>query len=103
MDTIDAAPRAWLKDFGHYAIGFVVWGALLSFLQPVTTAQTSFWAVKGLQAVLGAGFGMICAIAFTLLQNGLNQARRKAISWVLAIGTWSTMNLALAFAMGRFG
>ena len=103
MDTIDAAPRAWLKDFGHYAIGFVVWGALLSFLQPVTTAQTSFWAVKGLQAVLGAGFGVICAIAFTLLQNGLNQARRKAISWVLAIGTWSTMNLALAFAMGRFG
>jgi nitrate reductase gamma subunit len=106
MGTTDAAPRVWLRNFGHYTIWFVTWGALLSFLQPVTTDQmagTSFWAVKVQQAMLGAGFGVICAIAFTLLQNGLNQSRRKWISWLLAIGTWLTMNLALAFAMGRFG
>lgn len=106
MDTSDTAPRVWLKDFAYYVIWFVLWGALFSFLQPVTTEQmagTSFWAVKVQQAMLGAGFGVICAIAFTILQNALNQARRKWLSWVLAIGTWVTINLALALVMGRFG
>lgn len=106
MDASDKAPRVWFKNFGYYVIWFVIWGALFSFLQPVTTEQmagTSFWAVNVQQALLGAGFGVICAMAFTILQNGMNQARRKWLSWVLAIGTWITLNFALALATGRFG
>jgi hypothetical protein len=105
-DATETASKVWFKNFGYYAIWFVIWGGLFSFLQPVTTEQMAgrtFWAVKVQQASLGAGFGVVCAIVFTLLQNGLNQARRKWLSWVLAIGTWFTINLALAFAAGRFG
>jgi len=100
-----AAKKQWFKDFGYYTIWFVVWGALFSFLQFVTTEQmaaTTFWAVKIQQAILGAGFGVICAIIFTILQNGINAQRRKPLSWVLAIGTWIFINLLLAVAMGRF-
>jgi hypothetical protein len=106
MDASEAKPRMWFRDFTYYAICFVIWGVVFSLLQFVPTEQmagTSFWAVKTQQAVLGAGFGIICAIAFTVLQNGFNQARRKWLSWVLAIGTWLVVNLALAYATGRFG
>jgi len=106
MDTTETVTKSWFKDFAYYAIWFVLWGALFSFLQPVGSEQmvgTTFWAVKVQQALLGAGFGVICAIAFTLLQNSINQARKKWLSWGLAISTWITINLALAFAMGRFG
>ena len=80
MDASDQVPRAWFKTFGYYVIWFVIWGGIFSFLQPVTTEQmagTSFWTVKVQQALLGAGFGVICAMVFTLLQNGVKQARRK--------------------------
>jgi hypothetical protein len=97
--------KQWLRNFGYYTTWFVVWGALFSFLQPVTPEQmagTTFWAVKIQQAVLGAGFGVICAIVFSILQNSINGQRRKWLSWVLAIGTWISINLLLAVAMGRF-
>ena len=54
-------------------------------------------------ALIGAGFGVVCAVVFTLLQNAVNVARRKWLSWLLAIGTWVAMNLLLAYATGRFG
>jgi len=106
VEANNAARRVWFKDFTYYAIAFVIWGAVFSFLQPVASEQqagTTFWAVKVQQALLGAGFGVVCAIAFTVLQNGINQARRKWLSWVMAIGTWVVVNLALAYATGRFG
>lgn len=106
MDASNTTSRIWFKDFAYYVVWFVLWGALFSFLQPVTTEQmagTSFSAVKVQQAMLGAGFGVICATVFTILQNRLNHLRRKWVSWVLAIGTWVAINFALAFAMGRFG
>jgi hypothetical protein len=106
MDASDTTHRIWFKDFAYYALWFLIWGALFSFLQPVTTEQmagTSFWSVKMQQSMLGLGFGAICAIAFTILQNNFNNARRKWLSWILAIGTWVIINLALAYATGRFG
>src|SRR5438309_10103170 len=106
MDATESPRKPWFKDSGHYVIWFVIWGALFSFLQFVPSEQiagTTFWAVKVQQALLGAGFGVVCAIVFTILQNGVNAARRKWLSWVLAIGTWVTINLSLAYATGRFG
>ena len=93
----------WFRDLGHYAIWFVVWGALLAFLQPATSQQmsgTGFWSVKVQHALLGAGFGVLCAGAFAVLQNGLNGTRRKWLSWLLAIATWLGVSLVLAFATG---
>jgi hypothetical protein len=103
MNTVDE--RVWFRDFGYYATWFVIWGALLSVLQPVTSEQmagTGFWAVKVQQALLGVGFGVICAAVFAVLQNGLNVTRRKPLSWVLAIASWIGVGLLLAFATGRF-
>jgi len=106
MVASDGTQRIWFKDFTYYAICFVIWGTVFSFLQLVTSEQlagTNFWAVKVQQAMLGAGFGVICAIAFTLLQNGINRARMKLLSWILAIATWVAVNLLVAFSSGRFG
>ena len=106
MESTEAVRnKQWFKNFGYYTIWFVVWGALFSFLQPVTseqTAGTAFSAVTIQRTLLGAGFGVICAIVFSILQNGINGRRRKWLSWLLAIGTWISINLLLAVAMGRF-
>lgn len=104
MEITEAATKQWFKSFGYYAIWFVLWGALFSFLQPVGSEQlvnTTFWAVKIQQAVLGAGYGVICAIAFTILQNGINGRRRKWVSWLLAIGVWASINVLLTLVMSR--
>ena len=106
METTDVPKREWFRNFGYYVIWFVIWGGLFSFLQPVSSDQlagTTFWAVKVEQALIGAGFGVACAAVFTLLQNAANVARRKWLSWLLAITTWVSMNLLLAYATGRFG
>jgi hypothetical protein len=95
--------RIWFKDFTYYAIAFLIWGALFSFLQPVDGPQATanFWGVKVYQALLGCGFGAVCAVIFTLLQNGLNQRRTKPLSWIFAIATWIAVNFGLAAAIGR--
>jgi len=98
MGDAIAPKKVWFKDFGYYTIWFVIWGALFSFLQPVFPEQmvgTTFWGAKVVQALIGAGFGVVCALVFTVLQNGINSARRKWLSWVLAIATWSVINVAL--------
>jgi hypothetical protein len=106
MDVTDAVPRGWLKDFGYYAIWFAVWGGLLSAFQPVTAEQMEgigFWSVKVQQMLVGVFFGLICTMGFTLVQNGINQARRRCLSWFLAIGTWIVMSLLLPRAIETFG
>jgi nitrate reductase gamma subunit len=103
VETAEASKRLWFKDFGHYVLWFVVWGSLLASLQPVIVAGTTFWALKVQQALLGAGFGVACAIAFVLLQNRLNATRRKWLSWVLAISTWLGVGVLLGYTTGRFG
>jgi hypothetical protein len=106
MATSDVVPRIWFKDFTYYAICFVIWGTVFSFLQFVTSEQlagTNFWAVKVQQAILGGGFGVICAMLFTVIQNGINRARTKLLSWILAIITWLAVSLLVSFSAGRFG
>ena len=106
MDTTDTVRRVWLKDFEYYAIWFFIWGGLFSSLQPVTSEQMEdigFWSVKVQQTLLGLGFGLICAAVFSVLQNGINPWRKKRLSWILAIGTWLVMSLALPYVVGRVG
>jgi len=105
MDQMKAESRNWFKDFGNYAGWFVIWGALFASAFPVTAARlngTSFWAVKADQALLGAGFGIVCALTFTLLQNGFNRARTKSISWIFAIGSWAVISMCIALASELF-
>ena len=94
------AKKAWSKDLGYYTVWFVIWGAVFSILQPTTGHEPSGFLVQ--KVVLGAGFGVVCALVFTTLQNGLNTARRKWLSWAFAIVTWVSINLGLAMATGRF-
>ena len=96
-----AESRNWFKDLGNYAGWFVIWGALFASVFPVTAdrlKETPFWAAKADQALLGAGFGITCALAFTMLQNGYNRARTKSISWIFAIGSWAVISMCIALA-----
>jgi hypothetical protein len=105
MNSAPPPSQPWHKGLPHYVLWFCIWGALFSFLQPVTseqTAGTTFWAVKITQALFGAGFGVVCALVFAVLQNTFNKARVKWRSWLLAIGTWLTVNFSLAYVVGAF-
>ncbi len=106
MDLTDRAPRVWLRGFGYYAIWFVIWGGLFSSLQPVTAEQMEdigFWSVKVQQVLVALLFGLLCTVAFTFLHNGVNQARKRWLSWLLGVGTWMIMSLMLPYTVERFG
>jgi hypothetical protein len=105
MDPTHKASRNWFKDFGDYVTWFVVWGALFAFVQPVATTSvkgTNLWTIKFHQAIFGAGFGVVCALLFTFLQNGFNRSRTKSISWIFAIGCWAVISMIIALVTGRF-
>jgi hypothetical protein len=101
METT-ANPPVWFKDLGYYAVWFVVLGAVLASMQHFPSDAGGFLAVKVEHALLGAGFGVVCAAAFSALQNGLNATRRKWLSWVLAIATWLGVSVLLAWVTGSF-
>ena len=90
-------PRVWLKDLGQYVIWFAIWGTLFSVLRLLRQSDGVGFRL-GL-AALGAVFGAVCGLVFTLLQNGFNQRRRKWLSWLLAIGTWLIVNFVVTYAM----
>ena len=98
-DATKAAPtpRVWFKDVGQYVIWFAIWGTLFSVLRLLRQSDGVGFRV-GL-AALGAVFGAVCGLVFTLLQNGFNQARRRWLSWLLAIGTWLIVNFVVTYAM----
>ena len=55
-----------------------------------------------MNALISAGFGVVCAIAFAPLQNGLNRERRWWLSAVLVFVAVAVVNLLIAYATGRF-
>ena len=100
----EAAPptnRIWFKDFGYYTTGFVLIGVLLGFFTPTGPGQGGAFLAE--QMGTGAAFGFVCAVAFTILQNGTNSARRKWLTWVLAIGTWVLVKVAVVLAAVAVG
>ncbi|HXH65071.1 MAG TPA: hypothetical protein VNH42_06165 [Mariprofundaceae bacterium] len=106
MAPTTTRPREWFRDFDHYAMWFAFWGTLFFFVQPVTADQVKdagLWTVKAHQAAFGTGFGIVCALAFTILQNGFNRSRTKSISWIFAIGSWAVISMFVALVRGRFG
>ena len=99
-------PRNWFKDAGDYAGWYMLWGVVFACLQPVAPEALkgeSLWTAKLHQALFGAGFGLTCAVAYMVLQNGFNRPRTKSISWIFAIGCWAVLSMAVALLRGRIG
>jgi hypothetical protein len=100
------ATRNWFRDLDVYAGWFMFWGTLASLVQPVAANHRqvhAFWTAKAHQALFGAGFGIVCALIFTFLQNGFNRPRTKSISWIFAIGSWAIMSMLVFLTTGHFG
>lgn len=91
------------KGFLHYAMWFIFWGAILSFLHvtsPEQRAVASFNQIKIWQALSGALWGLICAIFFTFAQNSLNKSRKRWLSWILVITTIFSVNVLTFLIFG---
>lgn len=65
--------------------------------------DTGLWVAKLHQAMFGTVFGIICALVFTLLQNGFNRPRTKSISWIFAIGSWAVLSMMVALTTEFIG
>lgn len=98
--------RVWFRDFGYYALRWTIIVGVLSALQPVydipADASNLFWQMKLQQLLLGIGWGFVVATVFTVIQNGVNSARRRPVSWVIAIAVWIAMAFLGALLTGRF-
>lgn len=77
----------WYRWRG-YAVRWLLFGLLVSVLQPVTEQSTSPWQEKGAQALAGLLFGAACAVVFTLAENRFNTPRRAWKSWLIVLATW---------------
>jgi hypothetical protein len=87
MTTKDAtisAPGLWL-DFRYYVLWWMFWTTLFSLLQPVVEEGPNLWTVRALQFGVGLAYGAVLGAAFTVAQNSVNKARRKPVSWALAL------------------
>lgn len=105
--NVTTAPlaRIWWRDFGYYTLRWTILLGALSAINykdvPARAPKNYFWQATLLQLVFGIGIGLICAVLFTLLQNGLNTQRRKVLSWVFAVVTMIVVNVVFALATGR--
>jgi hypothetical protein len=106
MDPTHKATRNWFKNADYYVGWYVFWGMIFSLVLPVATNQGgthAYWTAKVHHAMYGAGFGLACALMFTILQNGFNRSRTKSISWIFAIGSWAVLSMLVALTTGIFG
>jgi hypothetical protein len=86
------------RDFYYYLGWWCLWVGLGSFLQPVVDPewQRQFWLAKAIQLGTGLSAGALSALLFTMLQNLVNWKRRRAVSWVLAIGIFMLVKVLAA-------
>ncbi len=94
------ASKDLLKDFGYYARWFSIWAVLFNFVQPVA-GEGNFWGLKLVASLYAVGFGVSCAAVFSVLQNSMNSARRKWLSWIFAILIWVSAGAIVALSTGR--
>lgn len=95
MNTTDSLPPHW-PEVGHglwtrwwgYLVRWLAFGLVVHLLVPVENASQSVWPEKLQQALIGLGFGLVCAVVFTLAENALNRQRQSWKTAVLVVVTW---------------
>ena len=71
--------------------------------QPIVDDLDHYWIQKLYQALFGLFFGLVCAVAFTLLENTYNALRVKWKSWVIVAAAWLIGKLAFVTALAMVG
>jgi len=102
MDVTAPPKYGMLRDWGYYSLWWTVVFAIVAIangLQPLNALEY-FWTAKLEQLVWGVSFGLVCALLFTIVQNGLNQIRSKVKSWIFALVIWVIMKIGVTFALG---
>jgi len=104
MDTTAASGPPLFRLFWTYLWRWGLLGLIGGALTPVVgpEATDNFWSAKLLQALSGLPFGIACALVFTPLQNYVNPARKRPLSWATVIGVWMGMKFVFAYALGAF-
>lgn len=95
MNNTDSLPPHW-PEVGHgrwtrwwgYLVRWLAFGLVVHVFAPVEGPTQALWVEKLQQASVGLGFGLVCAVVFTLAENGLNPRRFRWKTWLLVVLTW---------------
>lgn len=83
----------WTRWWG-YLVRWLAFGLVVHLFQPVADDGGVRWLEKLQQALMGLGFGFVCAVVFTVADNKLNVARQSWKTWTLIVLTWLVVKVA---------
>ena len=88
----------WTRWWG-YLVRWLAFGLVVHLFQPVAEDGGVRWLEKLQQALMGLGFGFVCAVVFTVADNKFNVARQSWKTWTLIVLTWLLVKVVFVSAL----
>lgn len=90
----------YLGSWPYYTFWWWVWIVVPGSLMVVGQGRQGDGGMLTAVGLLTV-YALIASTLFTLLQNGVNQQRRKAVSWAFALLIWIALNAFSAYYFSR--
>lgn len=88
----------WTRWWG-YLVRWLAFGLVVHLFQPVADDSAVRWLEKLQQALVGLGFGFVCAVVFTMADNLLNTPRKRWKTGALIVLTWLLVKVVFVSAL----
>nr|WP_315848160.1 hypothetical protein [uncultured Rhodoferax sp.] len=88
----------WTRWWGYLA-RWLVFGIVVGLFQPVDDGVGELWQRMSLRLALGASFGVVAAILFTMAENIFNTVRVWWKTWLLVLLTWAVVKALFVTAI----
>lgn len=94
---METAEKNLFRLFPTYLWRWTLFGAAAGFLLTPTAGENLL--LERIQpGVIGAVAGVLTAVLFTIVQNTVNEPRKRWLSWVVGVLSWTAVKFALFFA-----
>jgi len=95
-----AEPSGLFSGFLYYLACWCYWGGIGGLTSPVYVADKyQSYGVMLYQTIFGVLCGVAVSVLFTVLQNRINIARRRSVSWTTAAVLWLVARFGIAAAL----
>ena len=92
----------WTRWWGYLA-RWLLFGLAIGLFSPVVDGPEPWWQRKIYQVLVQLGFGLACALVFTLAENAFNTPRVQWKSWAIVLGTWLLVQVVYATGYSLLG
>ena len=92
----------WTRWWGYLA-RWLLFGLAVGAFAPVVDGPEPWWQRKLYQVLVQLGFGLACAVVFTLAENALNTPRVQWKSWLIVAATWLLVQVVYATGLALIG